>query len=226
MSKAKGILSMAKIRVLLADDHTIVRQGISALLEISPEIEIVGEAGDGHEAMELARKCPVDLILMDLDMPVMGGLEATRQICKEFPEIKVLILTQYDHKEHVLTILEAGAHGFLNKAAASSELLSAIRAVYRGDSYLSPSATKHLVESYQQEAERTRKSDSYEQLTEREREVFRLLAEGHTAREIAATLVISPKTVDSHRSRLMNKLDLHNRAELIKYALRKKIISL
>ncbi|NLA11435.1 MAG: response regulator transcription factor [Firmicutes bacterium] len=217
---------MSKIRVLLADDHTIVREGVSALLEISPEIEIVGEAGDGNEAVEIARKRPVDLILMDLDMPVMGGLEATRSICKEFPKIKVLILTQYDHKEHVLSILEAGAHGFLNKSAASSELVSAIRAVHRGDSYLTPSATKHLVESYRLEADKKRDGDPYEQLTEREKEVFRLLAEGHTAREIADLLVISPKTVDSHRSRLMSKLDLNNRVELIRYALRRKIIPL
>jgi len=217
---------VATIKVLLADDHTIVREGVSALLEISPGIEIVGEAGNGNEAMEIARREPVDLILMDLDMPVMGGLEATRNICREFPEIKVLILTQYDHKEHVLSILEAGAHGFLNKSAASTELISAIRAVYRGDSYLSPSATKHLVESYQRDTEQKKGSDPYEQLTEREKEVLRLLAEGHTARKVAEILVISPKTVDSHRSRLMTKLALKNRAELIKYALRKKIISM
>ncbi len=217
---------MPKIRVLLVDDHTIVREGVSALLELSPEIEIVGEAANGNEAMELAREQPVDLVLMDLDMPVMGGLEATRNICKEFPEIKVLVLTQYDHKEHVLSILEAGAHGFLNKSAASTELVSAIRAVYRGDSFLSPSATKHLVESYQLETDSKKRGDPYELLTEREKEVLRLLAEGRTAREIAGMLFISPKTVDSHRTRLMNKLDLHNRAELVKYALRKKIIPL
>ncbi len=217
---------MPKIRVLLVDDHTIVREGVSALLELSPEIEIVGEAANGNEAMEMAREQPVDLVLMDLDMPVMGGLEATRNLCKEFPEIKVLVLTQYDHREHVLSILEAGAHGFLNKSAASTELVSAIRAIYRGDSFLSPSATKHLVESYQLETDSKKKSDPYEQLTEREKEVLRLLAEGRTAREIAGRLFISPKTVDSHRTRLMHKLDLHNRAELVKYALRKKIIPL
>lgn len=215
---------MRKIRVLVVDDHTIVREGLTALLEISSVIEIAGEAANGTEAMEIAAKHPVDLVLMDLDMPVMGGLEATRNICKEFPEIKVLILTQYDHKEHVLSILEAGAHGFLNKSAASTELVSAIQAVYRGDSYLSPTATRHLVESYQLETDPKKRADPYEQLTLREQEVLRLLAEGHTAREIAAILVISPKTVDSHRTRLMGKLDLHNRAELVRYALRKKII--
>ena len=215
---------MPKIRVLLVDDHTIVREGVSALLELTPEIEIVGEAANGNEAVEMARQRPVDLVLMDLDMPVMGGLEATRSICREFPDMKVLILTQYDHKEHVLSILEAGAHGFLNKSAASFELVSAIRAVFRGESFLSPSATKHLVESYQLERDRERRRDPYAGLTEREKEVLRLLAEGHTGPEIADMLIISPKTVDSHRTRLMQKLDLHNRAELIKYALRKKII--
>ncbi len=215
---------MANIKVLLVDDHTIVREGVSALLEISPGIEIVGEAGNGSEAVEMAREHPVDLVLMDLDMPGMGGLEATRNICREFPGVKVLILTQYDHKEHVLSILEAGAHGFLTKSAASTELVSAIRAVYRGDSYLSPTATRHLLQSYRSDDGAPKNSDPYEQLTGREKEVLRLLAEGHTAREIASMLFISPKTVDSHRTRLMGKLDLHNRAELVRYALRKKII--
>lgn len=217
---------MRKIKVLLVDDHTIVREGVCALLELSPEIEIVGEASNGNEALEIARKQKIDIMLMDLAMPVMGGLEATRNICKEFPEVKVIILTQYNDKEHVFSILDAGARGFLNKSAASSELVSAIRSVYRGDSYLSPSATKHLIESYQLEANIKKRRDPYEQLTEREKEVLRLLAEGHTAKEIANMLVISPKTVDSHKTRLMAKLEIRNRAELIKYALQKKIITM
>ena len=217
---------MGKIRVLLVDDHTIVREGISTLLELSPEIEVVGEAANGQEALELVAEFEPDVVLMDLAMPVMGGLEATRNICREFPEIGVLILTQYEDKEHVFAILEAGAHGFLNKSAASSELISAIRSVYRGESHLSPSATKYLVDGYRLETNIKKRRDPYEQLTAREREVLRLLAEGHTAREVADMLVISPKTVDSHRTRFMAKLDLRNRAELIKYALRKKIISM
>jgi two-component system response regulator NreC len=222
----KGVFSMNKIKVLLVDDHTIVREGISALLEFSPEIEVIGAAANGQEALELIRKLEIDVVLMDLAMPVMGGLEATRSICQEFQEVKVLVLTQYEDKEHVFAILEAGARGYLNKSAASSELFSAIRSVYRGDSYLSPFATKYLIEDYRLEASAKRGRDPYEELTAREREVLRLLAEGHTAREIADMLVISPKTVDSHRTRFMAKLDLRNRAELIKYALRKKIISL
>jgi two-component system response regulator NreC len=217
---------MRKIRVLLVDDHTIVREGLCALLELSPEIEIVGEAGNGNEALEIAGKHKIDIVLMDLSMPGMSGLEATLALCKEFPEIKIIILTQYSDEEHVFSILEAGAHGFLNKSAASSELVTAIRSVYRGDSYLSPSATKHLIRNYQLEANINKKRDPYEQLTGREKEVLRLLAEGHTNKEVAKMLVISPKTVDSHKTRLMAKLELHNRAELIKYALQKKIISM
>ncbi len=217
---------MRKIKVLLVDDHTIVREGISTLLELSPEIEVVGEAANGQEALDLIGNLQLDVVLMDLAMPVMGGLEATRNICREFPEVKVLILTQYVEKEHVLTILEAGARGFLNKSAASSELVAAIRSVNRGDSYLSPFATKYLIEDYRLEANTKKSRDPYEQLTAREKEVLRLLAEGHTAKEVADMLVISPKTVDSHKTRFMAKLDLHNRAELIKYALRKKIISM
>ena len=216
---------MRKIRVLLVDDHTIVREGICALLELSPEIEIVGEAGNGNEALEIAAKQKIDIVLMDLSMPEMGGLKRPDS-CKEFPGIKVIILTQYSDEEHVFSILEAGAHGFLNKSAASSELISAIRSVYRGDSYLSPSATRHLIKNYQLEAHIKKKRDSYEQLTGREKEVLRLLAEGLTNKEIAKLLVISPKTVDSHKTRLMAKLELRNRAELIKYALQKKIISM
>lgn len=217
---------MRKIKVLLVDDHTIVREGISTLLELSPEIDVVGEAAHGQDALELIRKLPPDVVLMDLAMPVMGGLEATRSICREFPEIKVLVLTQHGDKEHVMAILEAGARGFLNKSAASSELVTAIRAVYRGDSYLSPPAAKFLLDDYRLEANIKKSRDPYEQLTAREKEILRLLAEGNTAKEIADMLVISPKTVDSHKTRFMAKLDLHNQTELVKYALRKNIISI
>lgn len=217
---------MGKIKVLLVDDHTIVREGISTLLELSPKIEVVGEAANGQEALDLIGKLRPDIVLMDLAMPIMGGLEATRNICREFPEVKVLILTQYEDKEHVFAILEAGARGYLNKSAASSELVAAIRSINRGDSYLSPFATKYLIEDYRLEANVKKSLDPYEQLTAREKEVLRLLAAGHTTKEVAAMLVISPKTVDSHKTRFMAKLDLHNRAELIKYALRKKIISM
>ena len=195
---------MPKIRVLVVDDHTIVRDGICSLLGLTPDIEVIGEAANGKEALEALKKLMPDVVLMDLAMPIMGGLEATRQITKEFPRIKVLALTQYDDREYVFPIIEAGAHGFISKMAASSELTSSIRSVYHGDSFLSPSVAKLLVENYQQEASTVRSRDPYEQLTDREREILKLLAEAS----------------------LMAKLDIHSRTDLVKYALRKGIITI
>ena len=215
---------MAKIRVLVTDDHAIVRDGICALLALTGDIEAVGVAANGREALEMVRKLTPDVVLMDIAMPVMGGLEATRRIRKEFPKVKVLALTQYDDKAYVFPVIEAGACGFISKTAAYSELAAGIRSVHRGDSFLSPSVARFLVEDYQQVASMKRSQDPYEQLTNREREVLKLVAEGHTTREIAAMLVLSPKTVEGHKTNLMGKLDIHNRTELVKYALRKGII--
>ena len=217
---------MPKIRVLVVDDHTIVRDGICSLLGLTPDIEVIGEAADGKGALEMLKKLTADVVLMDLAMPVMGGLEATRRITKEFPNIKVLALTQYDDREYVFPIIEAGAQGFISKTAASSELASGIRSVHRGESFLSPSVAKLLVENYQQGASTIVSRDPYEQLTDREREILRLLAEGNATREIANMLTVSPKTVDGHKTNLMAKLDIHNRTDLVKYALRKGIITI
>jgi len=216
---------MQKIRVLVVDDHTIVRDGICALLGLAGDIEVVGEAANGREALEMVRKLMPHVVLMDMAMPIMGGLEATRRIRKEFPGIKVLALTQYDDKEYVFPVIEAGAYGFISKTAASSELVSGIRSVHRGDSFLSPSVAKLLVEDYQQGASLRGCYDPYEQLTDREKETLKLLAEGYTTQEIADMLVISPKTVEGHKTNLMSKLDIHNRIDLVKYALRKGIIT-
>jgi len=216
---------MPKIRVLVVDDHTIVRDGICALLRVAGDIEVVGEAADGKEALEMARKFIPDVMLIDIAMPYMNGLEATRRIHKELPGVKILILTQYDDKENVFSAIEAGASGFISKTAASSELASGIHSVYRGDSFLSPSAAKFLVEDYQLEANLRKEQDPYKQLTDREREILKLLAEGYTTREIADMLVISVKTVEGHKTNLMSKLDIHNRTDLVKYALRKGIIA-
>ena len=216
---------MQKIRVLVVDDHAILRDGISALLALAADIQVIGEAENGREAIDRARQLAPDVVLMDIAMPAMDGLEATRRIHKEFPQMKVLTLTQYDDREHLLSLLEAGAEGFISKTAASSELASAIRSVYQGDSFLSPSVAKLLLKHYRQGARAGRGQDPYDQLTDREREVLKLLAEGHTSQEIADTLVISPKTVDGHRTNLMAKLDIHNRTDLVKYALRKGIIT-
>ncbi|MBS3947775.1 MAG: response regulator transcription factor [Dethiobacter sp.] len=217
---------MRKIRVLVVDDHTIVREGICALLGLSPEMDVVGEASNGVEALEMVRKIKPDVVLMDIAMPVMDGLEATRRLAREFPETKILALTQYDDREYVFQIIEAGARGFISKTVASADLVTGVRAVSRGDSFLSPTVAKFLVDDFQREAVGRRSLDPYEQLTDREREILRLLAEGYTTPEIAEMLVISPKTVEGHKTRLMGKLDLHNRVELVKYAVRKGIITI
>ena len=216
---------MQKIKVLVADDHIIVRDGICALLALAGDIEVVGEAANGKEALEKVKELAPDVVLMDIAMPLMGGLEATRRIHREFPRTKVLALTQYDDKEYVFPVIEAGACGFISKTAASSELTSGIRSAYRGESFLSPSVARLLVEDYQQGAILRDRQDPYEQLTDRERDVFKLLAEGYTTQEIADMLVISPKTVEGHKTSLMSKLDIHNRIDLVKYALRKGIIT-
>lgn len=217
---------MQKIRVLVVDDHTIVRDGVRALLALAGDVEVVGEAANGREAIEMVRQLAPDVVLMDIAMPILGGLEATRRIRKEFPTVRVLVLTQYDDREYVFPLIEAGASGFLSKTAASSELTAAIRHVYQGESYLSPSVAKLMVEERQQEAAVRDRSDPYDQLTDREREVLKLVAEGYTTQEIADMLVISPKTVEGHKSSLMNKLNIHNRLDLFKYALRRGLIDI
>lgn len=217
---------MKKIKVLIADDHTLVRQGIRSLLALAADIEIVGEAADGREAVEKVRRLEPDVVLMDLAMPKMGGLEATRRIRREFPATKVLAVTQYDDSDYVIPIIEAGARGFVTKMASPLELASAIQAVYRGDSFLSPSAAAALVEECQLKTGTEGEKDSYQLLTDRERETLKLIAEGHTAREIAEVLVVSPKTVEWYKTNLMSKLNLHNTADLIKYAIRKRVVTL
>ncbi len=216
---------MQKIRVLVVDDHTIVRDGICALLGLVGDIEVVGEAVNGREALEKIKELSPNVVLMDIAMPVMGGLEATRRIQKEFPGTKVIALTQYDDREYVYPVIEAGAHGFISKVAASSELTTAIRSVYQGDSYLSPSIAKFFIQDYQRGITLPDGRDPYEQLTDREKDVLKLLVEGHTTQEIADMLVISHKTVEGHKTNLMAKLNIRNRIELVKYAIRKGIIT-
>jgi len=218
---------MKKIRVLIVDDHTLVRDGIRALLMLAADIEVVGEASNGLEAMDKVKELLPDVVLLDLAMPIMNGLDTTRRIRKEFPKTKVLALTQYDDSEYVVPVIEAGARGFVTKAAAFSELASAIQAVASGDSYLSPSAASALIEECQQKvASPNGEKDAYQSLTDREREVLKLVAEGYTAKEIASMLYISTKTVEWHKTSLMNKLKIHNKTDLIKFAIRKAIIEI
>ncbi len=217
---------MRKTRVLIVDDHTIVRDGISSLLALAGDIEVVGEAANGREGLEKVSKLLPDVVLMDISMPIMGGLEAIPRIRKEFPETKILVLTQYDDKEHVFPAIQAGANGFISKMAASSELTSGVRAVAAGESYLSPAIAKMFVDDYQRVAPIEAKGDPYKELTDREREMLKLVVEGYKSRQIADMLAITPKTVEAHKASLMKKLGIHSNLELVKYALRRGIISL
>lgn len=217
---------MKKIKVLIVDDHTLVRQGIRTLLGLTADIEVVGEAADGQEAIEKVKQFGPDVVLMDLAMPDMGGLEATRRIRREYPATQVLAVTQYDDSEYVIPVIEAGARGFVTKMASHLELSAAIQAVYKGESYLSSSAAAALIEVCQLKTGPEVEKDSYNLLTDRERETLKLIAEGHTSREIANKLYVSSKTVEWYKANLMKKLAIHNTAGLIKYAIRKRIVTL
>jgi two-component system response regulator NreC len=216
---------MQKIKVLIVDDHTLVRDGVRALLALVSDISVVGEAANGKEALEKVKELAPDVVLMDLAMPIMSGLEATRRIRRRFPGTKVLALTQYEDREYIIPTIEAGARGFVSKTAAFSELASAIQAVYRGGSFLSPMAAAAVVEECQQKVSTEEEKDPYQQLTDREREMLKLVAEGYTGKEIADMLVISLRTVETHKSNLMKKLNIHNKADLIRFAIRRGIVS-
>ncbi len=213
-----------KIRILLADDHTILRAGLRMMLNAQPDFEVVGEAQDGRQAIQEAQRLQPDVILMDITMPDMNGIEATRQIKKLLPEIKVLVLTMHEHDEYVFQALRAGASGYMLKEAADTDLISALRVIQNGQFYLSPTAQSVMVGDYLQRVRTGEEKDSYSSLTEREREILKLVAEGYTNNKIAERLIISPKTVDTHRTHVMDKLNLHSRAELVKYAMRRGLL--
>ena len=212
---------MSKIKVLIVDDHALLREGIRSLLASHDDLEVVGEAADGREAIEKTRELMPNVVLMDIAMPLMDGLEATRRISGDNPEVKVIILTQYDKKEYLLSGLKSGACGCLPKKVLAHELVAAIRVTHSGDAFLHPSVAKLVIEDYLQHVQH----DAYDGLTRREREILKLVAEGHTNREIASLLGISVRTVLGHRTNVMEKLDIHNRTELIKYAIRKGLIT-
>lgn len=214
-----------KIRILIADDHPVLRRDLKALIEEEPDMEVAGEAGNGLEAVQLAEQLRPDVVIMDISMPEMDGLEATRRIRERSPSTYVLILTVHAHERYLFPVLKAGASGYVRKTAADEELVEAIRVVARGDVFLYPSATRMLLDDYLAQVRAGYEQDSYETLSEREREILRLLAEGHTNAEIAQKLNISVKTVETYRTRIMEKLHLRTRAELVRYALRKGLIS-
>jgi DNA-binding NarL/FixJ family response regulator len=216
---------MSKMKILLADDHTVVRQGLKALLAAEDDIEIVGEADNGRQAVQMAKKFLPDVIVMDIAMPVLNGLEATRQITRSLPSAKVLILSSYSDDEYVQQLTQAGAAGYLVKQTAANDLLKAIREAYRGNAYFSPSIAKRLRDQCREafvSGQPVRRRTDY--LTTREAEVLQLIAEGRANKQIAAELCISIKTVEKHRQQVMNKLGIHDVAGLTRHAISKGII--
>ncbi len=215
---------MSKIRVLVADDHLLLREGIRSLLAKVPDIEIVGEAGDGEEAVAKAEQLKPDVVLMDITMPRLGGLEASRLIRQKEPNTRVLILTMHETDQYLRGMLEAGVSGYLLKTTATSDLILAIRAVHQGDVYLYPSIARMLVADYLKRVKSGKDRIIYDGLTAREREILMHIADDRKNKEIADLLKISVRTVQTHRSNLMDKLGAHDRTELVKYAIRKGII--
>jgi DNA-binding NarL/FixJ family response regulator len=218
------------IRVLLADDHNLVRAGMVALLTSDPEIEVVAEAGDGRQVRALVETRKPDIVLMDISMPELNGLDATAQLVKEFPKLRVVILSMHATEGYVLRALRAGASGYLLKGAATPELVHAIKTVARGETYLSSAVSKHVIEAFKRSASDERASTNKPSraetdLTPRQREVLQLIAEGYSTKEIAQKLNISLKTAKTHRSELMRRLDLHDVAGLVRYAIQIGLVS-
>lgn len=209
--------------IVLADDHRIVRQGLRALLKAEADLSVIGEAGDGREALELAKQLEPDVVVLDLMMPGLNGLEVARQISKHSPKTGIVILSMYDDEGFVLEALANGVAAYVLKDAGSADLVVAVREAAAGRRYLSPPLSNRAIEAYQQIA-KSGSIEKYETLTTREREVLQLSAEGHTNSEIASRLGISTRTAETHRSRLMHKLSLHTQGDLIRYALRRGII--
>jgi len=216
---------MKKLRILLADDHAVTRAGVRLLLERQPNIEVVGEAENGRKLVELAAVLTPDIAVVDIAMPNLNGIEATRQIVAKQPRISVVILSMYSDETYVMRALEGGARAFLLKDSAIADLMGAIEAVSQGKSFFSPRISRILAEDYVRTLKQRNAVDSYELLTSREREIIQLLAEGKTNKEVATLLNISVYTVETHRNRILQKLGLHNAAELVLYAVRKRIIS-
>jgi two-component system response regulator NreC len=214
---------VSKIRILICDDHTLFVEGIKAMLRTEPSLEVVGTARDGRQAVELARELKPDLLLMDVSMPDMNGFDATRRVRALDPSLKILILSMHDDEDLVARCLEAGAAGYLMKDAPVSQLLYAIETVQKGERYLSPGVLKKVLDGYVRNTKRPK--TSYDRLSPREREILKLLAEGLSVKEIAARLNLSVKTVDAHKTNLMKKIDVHDRTELVRYAIQNKLIA-
>ena len=217
---------MPKIKCLLVDDHTLFRQGVRRLLESETDFEVVGEAADGGEAVEKARELRPDIVLMDIGMPGLSSFESARQIKKNRMETKILFLTMYEDEDNLVQCLEVGASGYVLKDTPAPQLLTAVKDVYKGGKYLSSQVLGKLVEDFRSRVRDTRMRPRISTLTPREREILKLLAEGNSVKEIAVILGLSVKTVEAHKFNLMRKLDIHNKAQLVTYAIQKKIIKI
>ena len=217
---------MAKIRIYLTDDHTLFRQGIKTLIGAEPDMEIVGEASNAVDTIAQAAEIKPDIVLMDIGMPGLSSFEATRQIRKNRQETRVLFLTMYDDEDYLVECMESGAAGYVLKDSPAAQLLNAIREVHRGGSYLSPRMLAQLVDDFRSRVKSTDRLPRFATLTQREKEVLKMLAEGNSVKEIACTLNLSVKTIEAHKFNLMRKLDIHNKAQLVQYAVQKKVIKI
>ncbi len=217
---------MHKKKVLIADDHALVREGIAAFLKLCNDVEVIAEASDGLEALDKAGKFRPDIVIMDINMPKLGGLETTVELKKQYPDIKVLVLTQYEDREYIARFLKAGVSGYLLKKAVGSDLIAALQAVARGELYLYSSIASEVVAGYLHRDSFGDGEDPYDKLSDREKQVLKLIAEGHTHKEVADMLSISVKTVIAHQTNIGEKLGIHARAGLIKFAIQKGIIKI
>jgi len=216
---------MSQIRIVLADDHTVMRAGIRLVLERQPDLHVVGEASDGRKAVNAVERVHPDVVVMDIAMPNLNGIEATRQIVANGAAVSIVVLSMHSDEEYVLRALKAGARGYLLKESAEADLIAAVRAVIGGKSFFSPAVSRLLVEDYVRQLQDRDIEDSYELLTTREREILQLVAEGKSNKDVANLLNLSVYTVETHRSNIMEKLNLHGMPELILYAVRKGVIS-
>jgi two-component system response regulator NreC len=216
---------MSKLRIFLGDDHTILRNGLRKILQERLDWEVVAEAGDGREAVRQVLELQPDITILDIGMPLLNGIEATRQIVRRLPDMQILILSMHANEAYIIQALKAGAKGYLLKDSADIELIRGVAAVSAGKSYFSPAVSKVMLDDYVRHLAEKGIADRYDSLSEREREVFQLIAEGHSNKEIATLLSVSPATIETHRAHILQKLDVHNTAELVLYAVRRGVIS-